>query len=111
MEWIKCTKENFPKGKCLVLYLHPFFGEFTIEVGTGYFDDPEDYKEGGEGWLDWDTDRKIYVTHYIELPSIEFSISINQKELLSSDEFSLGIVPEKFLNKNSVDNYTEKEIG
>lgn len=100
MEWIKCTRDKFPRGKCLVLYLHPFFGEYTIEVGTGYFDDPEDYEEGGQGWLDWDTDRPIKVTHYMEMPKVNFSgITLNQKELLASDDFSLGIVPEKYINK------------
>ena len=100
MEWIKSTLENIPKGKCLVLYLHPFFGEYTIEVGTGYFDNPEDYVEGGKGWLDWDTDKEIKVTHYMKLPDIEISgITLNQKELLASEEFTLGIVPDKFIKK------------
>ena len=100
MDWIKCTKENFPKGKCLVMYLHPFFGKYTIEVGTGYFDDPADYKDGGQGWLDWDTDRPICVTHYMELPEVNISgITLNQKELLASNEFVFGIVPEKYIRK------------
>ena len=97
-EWIKCSQNNFPEGKCLILYLYPFFGEFTIEVGTGYFDNPDHYQKGGKGWLDWDTDRPIHVTHFMKLPSINMSvISLNQKELLASDEFTLGIVPEKYI--------------
>lgn len=103
MEWIKCIKDNFPDSKCLVLYLSPSFGGYTIEVGTGYFDNPEDYENGGQGWLDWNTDRKINVTHFMELPNIPFDkISLNQQEVSLSSEFELGIVPEKFIIKNKL---------
>ena len=82
------VKDKLPRpgtGKVLVIFLSPFFGVLTSELGTGQYDHPDDYEDGiGKGWLDWDTDREILVTHWQELPDIiETEIEgIKQKDFI-----------------------------
>lgn len=38
MKWIKADKDNFPKGKCLAIFLEPAFGHFSLEIRTAYYD-------------------------------------------------------------------------
>ena len=71
IKWIS-TKEmkndNAPKGQVLIQYLEPSFGGWNVEFGIGYFDNPNDYEEGGEGWKHWNTDNTLNVIAYCELP-------------------------------------------
>ena len=71
MEWISTknmTNEHAPKGQVLVQYLEPSWGMWSVEFAIGYFDNPNDYDDGGLGWLHWDTDNKINVIAYAKLP-------------------------------------------
>ncbi|MGL4752706.1 MAG: hypothetical protein ACRCXB_09875 [Aeromonadaceae bacterium] len=76
MEWISVNDERKPERfPVLVCYLEPFFGEFTKEIGVGYYDPPDNYENPSEanGWCFWHNDRKIVgggVTHWAnyELP-------------------------------------------
>lgn len=73
-EWVKCQEKMPDRYPVLVLYLEPFFGEFTEEVGVGFYDDPSDYDNPNEakGWCFWGDERKIVgggVTHWMPLPA------------------------------------------
>jgi len=102
-KWIKADEKNFPKGKCLVIYLEPSMGSFTLETSIAYFDSPSYYEdESGQGWLEWFSDRKIKVTHFMPLPEICFELIENsQKEFLNKfkNKIDLGIVPEEAIRK------------
>lgn len=81
------TPETAPEGKVLVKYLEPFFGGWAVEYTIAYFDNPNDYEEpnGNKGWKDWDTERRINVIAYCELPKKDLKdnpwISISQEEI------------------------------
>jgi len=73
-EWIS-VKDELPEGRVLICYLEPFFGEFTEEIGVGYYDNPADYEDpnDGEGWKFWLGDRNVVgggVTHWMKLPEV-----------------------------------------
>lgn len=105
MKWIKADKDNFPKGKCLAIFLEPTFGHFSLEIRTAYYDDPSDYEDNeGQGWLDWHTDREIMVTHFMELPEIDFDLVENRQEEFIN-KFGLcefGIVPNEAIKTKNV---------
>ena len=83
-QWVS-VKEKLPpsgEGKVQVCFLSPFFGKLTLEQAIGYYDNPEDYESGGDGWLTWDHNREILVTHWKSLdekPKSEFD-GMEQKE-------------------------------
>lgn len=71
MEWISTknmTNEQAPEGQVLVQYLEPSWGCWSVEFAIGYFDNPKDYENGGDGWKHWTTERKINVVAYAILP-------------------------------------------
>jgi len=71
MNWISTkgmTNDNAPEGKVLVQHLTQFFGHWSVDFVTGYYDNPNDYVGGdGEGWKNWETENKIIVIAYCEL--------------------------------------------
>lgn len=54
------TNDTAPKGKCLVQYLAPSWGGYSVEFTTGYYDNPNDYnnESDGDGWKSWDSEKK-----------------------------------------------------
>ena len=62
------TNKDAPIGKVLIQYLEPSWGKWSVEFGIGYFDNPDDYEEGGKGWCLWFNDREVNVLAYCELP-------------------------------------------
>lgn len=101
MEWTKASRDVFPKGKCLAIFLEPSFGGYSLEITTAYFDDPADYEDGkGKGWLDWNSDKEIKVTHFMSLPVFDYELSVStQKDFLEkfNDGIELGIVSDEAL--------------
>jgi len=80
------TNEAAPKGRVLVQFIEPRFGNWCIDFTIAYFDNPLDYNnyKEGKGWLMWNNDRIINVLAYCVLPdtiSIDFT-KINHKELI-----------------------------
>lgn len=72
------THDTAPKEQVLVQYLVSFFGKLIPAYGIGYYDNPNDYEEGGEGWLLWSNDRPITVIAYAILPE-EMKFSVEQE--------------------------------
>lgn len=77
MEWIS-VKDKMPgpgSGRLLIVFLEPFFGGFTQEIGVGYYDHDDEYEEPnqGTGWRFWIPDREIKgggVTHWAPVPEL-----------------------------------------
>lgn len=79
MEWISTKNmknEDAPKGTVLVKYLEPSWGGWNLQYCMAYFDNPNDYEEKDEicGWMHSNTDNKINVVAYCELPNINQEI-------------------------------------
>lgn len=73
MSWINVGERLPAEGNGsyqLVAHLNPFFGKLITEITIGYFDGPENYDnpEDAEGWKDWHTGNKLFVTHWQKLP-------------------------------------------
>ena len=63
-EWIS-VEDKIPEGKAIICFKEPFFGEYTSEVGVGYFD------EESKNWLFWINDSPVRgpgVTHWMPIP-------------------------------------------
>ncbi len=93
MEFISTNNmrnEDAPEGAVLVKYLEPSFGGWHCQYGMAWFDNPNDYKNpnDGKGWLHHNTNNKLNVVAYCNLPEIDQKIEnpfndINQKEVKS----------------------------
>jgi hypothetical protein len=84
--WIKSIDKkpsnemNMVLGLCWI----PFFGKLVPEQKVVYYDDPEDYSDKkGDGWLTWDGNQKVKVSHWMPLPAepVDSSKSIEQTGL------------------------------
>ena len=69
IDW-KQAEGEMPSEHCLVIHLASFYGSLIPEITIAYFDNPEDYIDGGRGWLTVDRDLELRVTHYCELPKV-----------------------------------------
>jgi len=97
INWQLADNDIKPEGEVLIMYLEPFFGNYSPEIGIGYYDNPSYYEDGdGAGWLLSNNERPVHVTHWVSITPLDITIKSGQEQYIKkygARVDSLGTVP------------------